>query len=76
MFVHFWKSLKPHEKRVLADEVGTKINYLRHVMYGRKKAGYQLAQDLHHVTHGKVSMHKLRPDIYPASFKKSAELCQ
>lgn len=65
MYVNFWKSLSADEKHALASKAKTTTSYLRHVMYGRKKAGFKLAQVLHDATEGEVSMHVLRPDIYP-----------
>lgn len=65
MYVEYWKSLNVTEKQNLALSVNTSPNYLRHVMYGRKMAGFKLAQDLHLVTGGRVNKSVLRPDIYP-----------
>lgn len=65
MYSTLWKSLSASEKRELAEQVGTTANYLRHVMYGRKQAGFKLAVDLHKATNGEISKSVLRPDIYP-----------
>ena len=65
MYSDYWRSLSPENKQKLAIAVNTTTNYLRHVMYGRKNAGWKMARELHNTTDGNINKSVLRPDIYP-----------
>lgn len=66
MYSIYWQSMTAKDKRALAKSVGTTTSYLRHIMHGRKKAGFNLATQLHIATKGALDKSVLRPDIYPS----------
>jgi len=66
MYSIYWQSMTAKDKQALAKAVGTTASYLRHIMHGRKKAGFNLAIQLHTATNGDLDKSILRPDIYPS----------
>lgn len=56
----------PDKIQILADEVGTKVVYLKQIATGFRKPGAKLTLKLHRATNGEVHVSHIRPDIYPS----------
>ena len=50
--------------QALADKCETKPVYLGQIARGHRKASHTLAMAIERATHGAVTVHDLRPDIY------------
>lgn len=63
--LNLYQNLAPDDKRELATDAGTTVEYLSHIAYGHRKASPALALDIVRATHGQITPHDLRPDLYP-----------
>ena len=60
----YYKQLKADQKKQLADDIGTSLNYLRHIFNGRRKASPKMAKRIEEATRHEVTREDLRPDFY------------
>jgi DNA-binding transcriptional regulator YdaS (Cro superfamily) len=54
----------PDRARQLAEAVGTKPVWLRHVAWGHGKLSARMAKNIERATDGQIAAHRLRPDIF------------
>ncbi len=57
--------LTKKELEMLAEEAGTKVSYLIHVVNGRRKTSPKLSIKIEEVSGKKITRHDLRPDLWP-----------
>lgn len=63
----YLKSLNPDQQDAYARRCGTSLGYLRKALSKGQRFDGALARLLWDHSHGQVSRHELRPDIWPTS---------
>jgi DNA-binding transcriptional regulator YdaS (Cro superfamily) len=63
-FGQYYKSLNAQQKRDLADKIGSKVSYLRHVANSRKQLSPALAKAVETASNGECPREQSRPDIF------------